>query len=129
MRIWVFVLAALVLVLTGCNASSEPSQLYDVKYEVVTGGCQAFVTYEAAGRSVQQETVSSGWSYERTAQSGDFLYVSAQNDCSSGGVQANIYKWEGPKYDSVLNPIGSYVLYKTATSNGAYVIATASGSY
>ncbi len=113
---------ALVLALSAC-ISGEPYYPYDVKYEVLTGGCTASVTYEAASGSVQQETVDNEWTYEFNAAPDAFLYISAQNDCDSGGVQVSIYK-----NAAFLRPAPDYELYKTATSNGAYVIATASGT-
>ncbi|MGR3220099.1 MAG: hypothetical protein ACUZ8H_09835, partial [Candidatus Anammoxibacter sp.] len=58
--------------------------------------------------------VGNSWIYSFTGSKGDFVYLSAQNNNISGSVAVTI-------------SIGN-TTYKTSTSNGAYVIATASGS-
>ena len=107
-------------VLVACGDSNNPAEFFGetaVRYEVLTGGCTASVTYENRSGNTEQRTVDNGWTYDFNAKSGAFLYVSAQNDCDSGGVSANIYEFVD---------FEGYRLTETATSNGAFVIATAS---
>lgn len=89
----------------------------DVEY-VVTGTPRASViTYSGRNEStLQASSANLPWSYQFSpAKTGDFLYVSAQNDAASGCITVQIKKR------------GS--VYRDATSCGAYVIATASGSW
>lgn len=88
-----------------------------VEYKVSGSARRAFLTYEnQSGGTSQESQVLLPWSYKFTsANSGDWLYISAQNETSSGCVVVEIYK-DGK-------------LYKRSQSCGAYVIATASGFY
>jgi hypothetical protein len=86
-----------------------------VTYEVTGSASSVDVTYENEdGGTSQQSGVSVPWSYSFTGHNGDFVYISAQNNGSSGSVTVTIYK-----NDSV---------FKTSTSSGAYVIADAYGT-
>lgn len=88
---------------------------YTVKYEVTGSATSASLTYQNRdGGTSQESDVYLPWTYSFTAEAGDFLYISAQNNGEYGSVTTTIY----------LN--GTQV--KTSTSTGAYVIATASGS-
>lgn len=69
----------------------------------------------SAGTS-QSSDASLPWSFTCSSiPSGQFLYISAQNNRNSGCVKSQIYK--------------RGVLYKESESCGAFVIATASGTY
>ena len=88
---------------------------YTVKYEVTGTTPEVSTTIEnESGGTSQFSNVSTPWIYEFQRGSGYFVYLSAQNQRSSGSVIVSIY-FNGN-------------LYKTSTSSGAYVIATASGS-
>jgi len=89
--------------------------VYDVEYKVTGSASTVNVTYENASGGVSQESdVSVPWSYTFEGEPDGFVYISAQNQGSSGTVTATIYK-NGKSF-------------KTSTSSGAYVIATASSS-
>jgi len=86
-----------------------------VEYRV-TGTCSRVdVTYQNSDGGTSQVTNKSlPWSYTFTGGTGDFVYVSAQNQEKNGSVTCTIYR--------------NGNVFKTSTSSGAYVIATASGS-
>lgn len=88
-----------------------------VEYRV-SGVAEAYlITIEgASGTTLQFSDVQLPWSYEIfSINRGGFVYVSAQNAKRKGCITVQIYK-DGQ-------------LYRNATSCGAYVIATASGTY
>ena len=104
-----------VLLLSGCGLTDAPETTQSVKYEVT--GTATTVSITLSNSTEDTEQIASAklpWSRPFTGKKGGFLYVSAQNQGSTGSVTARI----------IVN--GSE--FKTATSNGAYVIATASGS-
>ena len=109
-----FVLIAfLPLLLFSCI--DTPTYTKDVKYEVTGTATAVDLTIENDnGGTSQYSDQATPWTYSFTGYPGDFIYVSAQNQGDSGTVTATIY-------------IDGEV-YKTSTSDGAYVIATASGS-
>lgn len=82
----------------------------------VTGSVtnKAAVTYKTSGEATIQSTVALPWSYSSTFNKGDFLYVSAQNQSSSGTVITEI--------------TGSVGTLAYAGSSGPYGIATVSKS-
>lgn len=87
----------------------------DVRY-VVLGVRANVITISNASEGVSQFSgVALPWSFEFSARSGQFLYVSAQNDLASGCIRVQIFK--------------RGVLFKESESCGAYVIADASGSF
>lgn len=87
----------------------------DVEYRVTGSAGKVDVTYENEDGGVsQQSNVTVPWSYKFEARDGDFVYISAQNQGSYGTVIVTIFKNGGE--------------FKSSTSTGAYVIATASGS-
>lgn len=101
------------LALTGCDNPFDPS--IDVKYKVTGTAATVDVTYENSSGGVSQESdVEVPWSYSFTGDPGDFVYISAQNQGQTGTVTVTIYR-DGD-------------VFKTSTSEGAYVIATASGT-
>ncbi len=89
------------------------------KVEYVVSGVReaSLITISGEGETTLQfSDVQLPWNYKMyNVSSGDFLYVSAQNDGKSGCIKVQIFK--------------NGVLYKEAESCGAYVIATASGTY
>ncbi len=91
-----------------------PAGSYLVTYSVSGSTKSASLTYANSQGGTAQETVSVPWSKQYTFKKGDFLYISAQNEQDTGSVTTDI-RVNG-------------VLTKTATSSGAYVIATASGT-
>ena len=95
--------------------SCEPLA-WDVEYKVSGSGGSFDVTISNEDDGTSQfDNVSSGWTYSfSTTDSDHFLYVSAQNQNSSGSVTTKIYVDGKQK--------------KTSTSDGAYVIASCSMS-
>ena len=94
---------------------STPVSYPTVVYEITGSAHYASVTLSnRTGGTEQYGKVSIPWSYTDKSFSGSFLYISAQNLGEYGTVTVSIYV--------------NGELYKTSTSSGAYVIATASGS-
>ncbi len=107
-------------VLLSCELFQEDEKSpIPVEYKVTcTTGLVDLTIENASGGTSQFDDMATPWSYSFEVNNPEygyfFVYVSAQNQQSSGTVTAQIY---------VNNS-----LYKTSTSTGAYVIATASGS-
>lgn len=101
-------LLLLVVLLSACRKEDRRK----VRYEVTCASCD--LTYSNSSADTEQRTIATSWNYEFNAEGGQFLYISAQNNNSSGSVAVKI----------LLN--GD--TFKSASSSGAYVIATASGS-
>ena len=77
-----------------------------------------FLTYATVEGGTRQEERGSGKVYEAYGpfpEANPFVYLSAQNQCDSGYVTVTIRRFGE--------------VYLTETSRGAYVIATASGSF
>lgn len=105
MRIIVIILS--LLFMFGCSPT--------VDYIVSGSADRVDITYEnGSGNAEQISDVSLPWEYSFDGASGDFLYISAQNQGTNGSVTCEIYV--------------NGTLEETSTSSGAYVIATASGS-
>lgn len=105
--------------LAGCGGDNEspsaptPASV-SVRYKV-DAPYSASVTYTLSpGSTSQQSQAITPWERTFTATTGQFLYLSAQNDSSSGCVYVDIYV--------------NGRLSQTSHSCGAYVIATVSGS-
>ncbi len=99
--------------LAGCGGGLDGR--YDVVYKVTGSTDQASLTMATSSGGTSQIKVSLPYSTPAsTYKDGDFMYISAQNQRSSGSVTTAIYV-DGE-------------LWKSTTSTGAYVIATASGS-
>jgi hypothetical protein len=119
-KLSVVFLAIIVFVLISCDDRSLGLPItYTVKYEITGTATRVDITMRNAGDGTEQYSdVPVPW--ERTfsveIENGDyfFAYVSAQNQGNTGSVTAKIYK-DGSQF-------------KSSTSEGAYVIATASGS-
>jgi hypothetical protein len=85
-----------------------------VVYEITGSARSASVTLaNRSGGTEQYGNVSIPWSYTDKSFSERFLYVSAQNQGDRGTITVSIYV--------------NGKLFKTSSSSGAYVIATASG--
>lgn len=88
-----------------------------LRYWVNSDCGRVSTTYATADGGTAQRDFGNGYVYtvDSGVRSGTFLYISAQNQCAKGDVTVRIYKR------------GS--VYKETSSLGAYVIATASGTY
>lgn len=86
---------------------------HDVQYRIE--GTRASLTYATASGGTSQTTVNLPYTVRLGEMNeGDFLYISAQNQYSTGGVYVAI--------------LVDGKVWKQTSSGGAYVIATASGS-
>ena len=102
-----FIMIFAIMVLIGCSIECE--------YKVTGTANTVDVTYSNESEGTSQESnVSVPWTYSFDGEEGQFVYISAQNQGTSGSVTVTIYR-NGKKIEK-------------STSNGAYVIATASGS-
>lgn len=103
---------------SGCGGQSSEEKLpetYSVTYSVTgLSTSSASLTYENSTGGTSQETVNLPWSKTMTFKRDAFLYISAQNKSNIGTVTVSIK--------------ANNITIKTSTSNGAYAIATASGS-
>lgn len=96
-------------------APPEPDEP-ELQYWVNSDCGEVSITYATAGGGTAQRDFGNGVVYESDSfSSGDFVYISAQNQCDSGDVTVRIYK-RGR-------------IYRETSSSGAYVIATASGTF
>lgn len=113
-RLFSSVIAGMLVVACGGQGDEKP-QTYSVTYSVTgVNTSSASVTYENSSGGTAQETITLPWSKNITGKPGSFLYVSAQNNKNTGSITASI-------------SINSTV-FKTTTSSGGFVIATASGT-
>ena len=125
MKRLLFVFVAL-LALTGCPwepppyepPTAPPPVDYSraVVYEVTGSATLIFcITIENQDGGTSQYTdIVPPWTMNLSMYRGDFVYVSAQNGTDTGTVTATIYV-DG-------------AVFKTSTSSGAYVIASAYGT-
>lgn len=105
-----FIVIIVLSLFTGCEDFFDK----DIEYRVTGTAGSVSLTYKNEdGGTEQQSGIQPPWTHSFTAAEGDFLYISAQNQTATGTVTASIYV-DGD-------------LWKTASSEGAYVIATASG--
>ena len=112
----VIVLIGLAIIIGVCaSAGKELTRTHDVRYEV-TGSAQAVdITYtNESGGTSQLSDVSVPWSVSFTGDALDLVSVMAQNKGEAGSVTTTIYR-DGESW-------------KTSTSEGAYVVASASGA-
>ncbi len=92
-----------------------PIPPYTVEYRVVGEYTMtAFVTYRNASGGTEQMDVKLPWSTSFSSRSGSFVYLSAQNRENAGKITVSI-RVNGAQF-------------RSSTSSGAYVIATASGT-
>ncbi len=117
----IFLVLALVLLsltLLSCDSgdsSSGGEGSHQITYQVTGSASAVFITLLTPGAvTAQFSGVTPPWSVNYTLTSGFFLYISAQNQTSSGSVTVSIYE-DGN-------------LLKQSSSSGAFVTATASGT-
>lgn len=100
------------LIFVGCNDTTTSSV---VKYEITGTATSVSVTLQnATGGTEQYTSVSVPHTYTFNDYTDWYLYIAAQNEGESGSVTVKILV-DGEVID-------------TATSSGAYVIASASGT-
>jgi hypothetical protein len=105
----------LILVFT-CLGCEKAEVNVEYKYEVSGTGGSFDVTIQNTDNNTQQfSNVGNGWWYKWTQTGKRWLYVSAQNNNSSGNVTVKIYR-------------GGIVVSEN-TSYGGYTIATVHGDY
>ena len=101
------------LIFVGCGVTTITSSV--VEYEITGSASKVDVTLQnETGGTEQYSDVSVPHTYTFNYYTDWFLYISAQNQGDSGSVTVTIYV-DGE-------------VFKTSTSSGAYVIASASGS-
>ena len=118
----IFKLLFLILSLSfvaGCDSDDDGNPISDekkhVKYEVTGSALTVSITMSnETGGTEQISDQPFPWTKTFTVKKGDHLYLSAQNNHRGGDVTANIYV--------------DQKLFKTSSSAGDYVIATASGN-
>lgn len=105
----------LICVLTGCT--TDGLGYAEIKYRVKAQCGASDVTYStSSGGTRQQSNVRNGVVYDSLLfERGDFLYISAQNNCDWGVISVEILK------------DGQAIGYEW--SSGAYAIATASTTF
>jgi len=107
----------LALIACSCDKPTEP-EWHTVKYRVSGTAQSVDVTYENSDGGTSQEGPIGiqpiAWMYTFSATSGTWVYISAQNQGESGSVIVDIIK-DGETF-------------KHSRSEGAYVIATCSGT-
>lgn len=114
-KITIIGLGLLLFLLFSCDKNPLGPKSYSVKYEVAGSASRVDITYENAdGGTSQIGNAHVPWSMTFSRKEGSFVYISAQNQGSSGSITVTIYR-NGSRF-------------KTSTSSGAYVIATASGT-
>ena len=106
-----------IAIIVGRSSNTTPTTIslaHSVEYQVTGSAATVNVTYVKADDSTAKEYhVDVPWSHTFTAGSQAGVYISAQNDGESGSVTVTITE-DG-------------TVFKTTTSNGAHVIAAASG--
>jgi hypothetical protein len=103
-----------IILFSACGLFETDNSVY-AKYEVSGSAQTVFITYENQdGGTSQRDDVKLPWSHSFQSEKGAFVYISAQNLGDSGDVRVTIFR-DG-------------VNFKSSSSSGAYVIATASGN-
>lgn len=88
---------------------------YTIKYEVTGSAKSVSLTIEnSSGGTSQFSDKSLPWTYTFTSKYDTWLYCSAQNQGNAGTVTVKLYT--------------NNEIFKQSTSEGAYVIASASGT-
>lgn len=102
---------------SGSSSAAFTVTYASIEYKVTgTATSSASLTYANASEGTSQlSSATLPWTYKFSAKSGQFLYISAQNNGSFGCVDVEILK-DGRAF-------------KSSFSCGAFVIATASGSF
>ena len=109
------IFSALIISCENPTESKEPDYDYTVQYKITGSASLVDVTLNnSTGGTEQYDNVPVPKIYSYKYFEDWFLYISAQNQGQTGTVTVSIYYKDN--------------LFKTSTSSGAYVIATASGS-
>jgi len=112
--IYAFVFFIGLFATSSCSKYEPSSSQY--KYEVTgTSGSYSVTIQNTDDNTQQWSSVSNGWYYSWSQTGTRWLYLSAQNNSSSGSVTVKIYR-DGQ-------------VVASNTSYGAYSIATVSGDY
>ena len=107
-------LSILSLFFITCEKDIQEPIVYQVKYEITGSTTSVNITYEnEQGGTSQVAEANVPWLTTFQRVKGSFVYLSAQNKLDEGTVTVTIYR-DGSSF-------------KTSTSTGGYVIATASG--
>ncbi|MCK5785717.1 MAG: hypothetical protein KAH54_04055 [Candidatus Sabulitectum sp.] len=86
-----------------------------VRYEVTGSAETVNITYENGSGGISQLTgISLPWSHKFSADPDDYVYLFAQNQGETGSITVTIYS-DGD-------------VFKRATSEGAFVVASVSGT-
>jgi len=108
----------LILIILFAGSFNSCEDLFEngkVTYEVTCYPSNFSITYENSSGNTEQQSVSSNsWSTSFSAQSGDFVYISAQAENENADIYVSI-KYKGN-------------IIEESSSSGDYVIATASGA-
>jgi hypothetical protein len=118
---WAYILVTLLFLWAGWSFLIAPAmrqvaatKAYNVAYRIGGSARAVNLTYQnASGGTEQQSDMPLPWNIVLTAQAGQFVYISAQNQGRSGNVTCEI----------VLDG----VVVKSSQSSGAYSIASCSG--
>ncbi|MCK5037292.1 MAG: hypothetical protein KAS73_15450 [Candidatus Sabulitectum sp.] len=87
----------------------------EIRYEVIGSAESVSITYENGGGGVSQVTnVGLPWSHTLSVDPGDYVYLHAHNLGESGSITVTIYQ--------------NGDVFKRASSAGAYVIVSVSGT-
>jgi hypothetical protein len=109
----IFVIALSIFTFSGCE---KEEVAVEYKYEVTGTSGDYSVTIQNTDNNTQQySNVGNGWWYKWTQTGTRWLYLSAQNNSSTGNVTVRIYR------------AGKVVAENT--SYGGYTIATVDGDY
>ncbi|MCD4707723.1 MAG: MmpS family protein [Candidatus Sabulitectum sp.] len=109
----IFFSMVFLLLVVACSNPFDTS--IRVKYEVVGSAETVNITFEnGSGGISQMANVALPWSHSFSADSDDYVYLYAQNQGETGSITVTIYK-DGD-------------VFKRATSEGAYVVASVSGN-
>ncbi len=107
------VIAIPLLLLLACSNPFDSS--IDVRYEVTGSAKTVNITYENDSGGISQVTnVPLPWSISFSGDLEDYVYLSAQNQEETGSVTVTIFK--------------NGDVFKRATSEGSFVIASVSGT-
>jgi uncharacterized protein YjdB len=91
---------------------------YNARY-TVDASCNTSVTVSFPPGSTSQYDTGPTWQARFYANVNDFVYVSSQVRCYNGSVRVEIQRWRN----------GGWETFRSSSSSGSFVIATASGSF
>ena len=107
------IMLGVMIVLFAIGGVCVTTETYQITYEVTGTALAASLTFtNEDGGTSQESDVWLPWTYSFEAEEGDWVSILAQNTGDTGSVTVTIYR-DGE-------------VFRTSTSSGAYVIATAS---